>query len=124
MIKIQLERVNFTVSDPGKTAAWMRQVFEWPVRWQGAALGSGQSVHVGGEVSYIALYCSNAAPASDSYNCLSGLNHIGVVVDDIGKVETRVQKVGFTPHSHADYTPGRRFYFNDHDGIEYEVVLY
>ncbi len=72
MIKIQLEHVNFTVSDPGKTAAWMRQVFEWPVRWQGAALGSGQSVYVGGEVSYIALYCSNAAtaPAPDSYHNL------------------------------------------------------
>ena len=104
----------------------MREVFEWPVRWQGAARGSGQSVNVGGEVSYNALYCSNAATAAapDSYHCLSGLNHIGAVVDDIGKVERQVQKAGFTPHSHADYTPGRRFYFNDHDGIEYEVVQY
>ena len=75
----------------------MREVFEWPVRWQGAARGSGQSVHVGGEVSYIALYCPYAATAPDSYHCLSGLNHIGVVVDDIGKVERRVQKAGFPP---------------------------
>ena len=29
---------------------------------------------------------------------------------------------GFEPHSHADYEPGRRFYFRDHDSIEWEVV--
>jgi hypothetical protein len=28
------------------------------------------------------------------------------------------------PFSHDDYDPGRRFYFLDPDGIEYEVVSY
>jgi hypothetical protein len=28
------------------------------------------------------------------------------------------------PFAHADYAPGRRFYFLDPDGIEYEVVSY
>ena len=41
MSQIQLEHVNITVSDPDKTAAWMYEVFDWPVRWQGPALGSG-----------------------------------------------------------------------------------
>ena len=41
----------------------------------------------------------------------------GVLV--IGVVEA-----GFKPINHADYEPGRRFYFHDHDGIEYEVVSY
>ena len=82
MSQIQLEHVNITVSDPDKTAAWMYEVFDWPVRWQGPALGSGRSVHVGSEASYVALYCSNEATdaAPDSYHCLSGLNQIGVVV--------------------------------------------
>ena len=31
---------------------------------------------------------------------------------------------GFTTGNHADYEPGRRFYFHDADGIEYEVVQY
>jgi hypothetical protein len=52
------------------------------------------------------------------------LNHIGVVVADLDLVEAQVRKAGFTPQSHADYAPGRRFYFKDHDEIEYEVVQY
>jgi catechol 2,3-dioxygenase-like lactoylglutathione lyase family enzyme len=126
MSQIQLEHVNITVSDPDKTAAWMYEVFDWPVRWQDPALGSGRLVHVGSEASYVALYCSNeptdAAP--DSYHCLSGLNHIGVVVADLDLVEAQVRKAGFTPQSHADYAPGRRFYFKYQDEIEYEVVQY
>ena len=104
----------------------MYEVFDSPVRWQGPALGSGWSVHVGNEASYVALYCSNEATdaAPDSYHCLSGLNHIGVVVADLDLVEAQVRKAGFTPQSHADYAPGRRFYFKDHDEIEYEVVQY
>jgi len=39
-------------------------------------------------------------------------------------VEARVKAEGFVPHNHADYEPGRRFYFDGPDGIEYEVVSY
>ena len=28
------------------------------------------------------------------------------------------------PFNHGDYDPGRRFYFLDPDGIEYEVISY
>ena len=51
-------------------------------------LGSGRSVHAGSEASHVALYCSNEATdaAPESYHCLSGLNHIGVVVDDLDLV--------------------------------------
>jgi hypothetical protein len=38
--------------------------------------------------------------------------------------EARVIAAGLRPFSHADYEPGRRFYFLDPDGIEYEVVSY
>ena len=31
---------------------------------------------------------------------------------------------GLRPFSNAGYEPGRRFYFLDLDGIEYEVVSY
>ena len=83
-------------------------------------------MHVGSEASYVALYCSNEATdaAPRSYHCLSGLNYIALVVDDLDLIEAQVRKAGFTPHSHADYAPGRRFYFKDHDEIEYEVVQY
>ena len=55
---------------------------------------------------------------------VNGLNHIGVTVGDLDSAETRVKSAGYTPYSHADYEPGKRFYFDDEDGVEYEVVSY
>jgi catechol 2,3-dioxygenase-like lactoylglutathione lyase family enzyme len=52
------------------------------------------------------------------------LNHIGLEVDDPDAIEARVIAAGLRPFGHADYEPGRRFYFLDPDGIEYEVVSY
>jgi len=126
----RLEHVNITVSDPKRTAAMLAQVFGWRTRWEGKVLaGAGYTVHVGGDDSYVALY-SGTDPAqilskSDaSYVTRGAINHIGIVVDDIDKIEQNVRGAGFAPHSHADYEPGRRFYFHDHDGVEYEVVCY
>ena len=39
-------------------------------------------------------------------------------------MEARVIAAGLRPYNHGDYAPGRRSYFNDPDGIEYEVVSY
>ena len=65
-----------------------------------------------------------AVPGTGSYDITGGLNHVGMVVDALSTTETRVCAAGFTPHSHAGYAPGRRIYFGDPDGTEYEVVAY
>lgn len=121
-----LEHVNLTVSDPSATAAWLSEVFGWQVRWRGAAIHGGETVHVGGENFYAALYAQpgQSAPAVSSYRIRGGLNHVGVVVDDLAATEAKVTAHGFAPNKHADYEPGRRFYFRDGDGIEWEVVSY
>ena len=49
---------------------------------------------------------------------------LSIEVDDLDTIEMRVKAVGLTPFNHGDYEPGRRFYFFDPDGIEYEVVSY
>jgi len=46
------------------------------------------------------------------------------LVDDLAGVEHRVIASGLTPFGDDDYDPGRRFYFFDPDGIEYEIVSY
>jgi hypothetical protein len=46
------------------------------------------------------------------------------VVNDLDAVETRVKARGYEPVNHADYEPGRRFYFREENGIEIEVVSY
>lgn len=122
----EIEHVNFTVSDPAATASWLGDVFGWKVRWHGAALGGGVTYHVGGDDFYVAIYAppDQSAPAVDSYHIHGGLNHVGVTVDDLDATEAKVKAAGFRPMNHADYEPGRRFYFRDGDGIEWEVVSY
>jgi catechol 2,3-dioxygenase-like lactoylglutathione lyase family enzyme len=121
-----LEHTNFTVADPHKTAAWMEALFGWKIRWQGDSLGGGLSIHVGTEDQYLALYTPRAPmdAKTNTYTHVGGLNHIAVVVDDIDATEAAVIAHGFKTGNHADYEPGRRFYFHDDDDIEYEVVQY
>jgi len=122
-----LEHVNITVSDPAKTADMLNKLFGWTVRWKGAAINGGTTYHVGTDDQYLAVYTGPGGKqraADDSYSMRGGLNHVGVVVDDLDAAEARVKALGFAPHSHADYEPGRRFYFRDHDGVEFELVSY
>lgn len=122
-----LEHVNTTVRDAHATAAWMQKVFGWRIRWEGASMnGLGYTIHVGDDQSYVALYQPKTITeaAENDYLTAASLNHIAVVTDDLNAVETKVKQVGFEPHSHGDYEPGKRFYFHDADRIEYEVVFY
>lgn len=122
-----LEHVNVTVTDPARTAQMLCDLFDWRVRWEGPSKMGGHTFHVGTETDYVAVYTLDGRPESaalDHGRVRGGLNHIGVVVEDLGAVEARVIAAGFTPFNHADYEPGRRFYFNDADEIEFEVVSY
>lgn len=126
MAPAALEHVNVTVSNPEKTAQRLCELFGWKIRWQGSAIHGGFTVHVGAEDSYLAVYSKDKPrdPASESYFTRGGLNHIGITVSDLDAVEAKVKAMGYAPYNHADYEPGRRFYFDDEDGIEFEVVSY
>ncbi|MEP5009817.1 VOC family protein [Roseobacter sp.] len=123
---MKLEHINITVPDAKAHAAVLVSLFDWHVRWQGTALDDGFTVHVGTDDGYLALYSPpwELTGIERRYHQRAGMNHIGVVVDDIEATEARVKAAGFTTHSHADYEPGRRFYFDGPDDVEYEVVSY
>lgn len=116
-----LEHVNVTVSDPPRTAALLVTLFGWHIRWHGPARDGGTTYHVGTEDAYVAVY---SWPGADPAMASGRLNHIAVLVDDLEGTERRVTEAGYRPHSHGAYEPGRRFYFHDHDGIEFEIVSY
>ena len=125
----RLEHVNITVADPKATAALFEDLFGWHTRWEGTAINGGHTVHVGTEDSYVAVYTGpeggkDQTAADNSYLMRGGLNHIGVVVSDLEATEAKVKAKGFETYSHADYEPGRRFYFNEENGVEIEVVCY
>lgn len=124
-----LEHVNVTVANPETTARMLKDVFGWKERWRGPAKDDGVTIHVGEAGSYIAIYTragvKNVNGAGGDPGARNGgLNHVGVVVADLAATERRVVAAGFQPHSHADYEPGRRFYFDDANGVEFEVVSY
>ena len=95
MTTARLEHVNFTVPDPKKTAGWLCELFGWKIRWEGGSIHNGFTVHVGGEDSYFAIYTGPnhdpKAGVDTSYNQIGGLNHVGIVVDDLDQIEAKVQ---------------------------------
>ncbi|SFJ30651.1 VOC family protein [Jannaschia pohangensis] len=123
----RLEHLNITVRDPDAVAEELCTLLDWRIRWAGPALGQGRSVHVGTDDAYVALYRPEGGvtdPTAPRHQTHSGANHIGVVVDDIVAAEARVTEHGYVPHSHAEYAPGKRFYFEGPEGVEIEVVAY
>lgn len=125
MSVLRIEHVNVTVADPERTSALLQALFDWQIRWRGPAQNGGHTVHVGTDAHYLALFTPDRpTPALGSFPKGQPLNHIGVEVDDLGAAEERVAAAGLKPFGHADYQPGRRFYFLDPDGIEYEIVSY
>lgn len=122
MPKGQIEHANLTVTDPDRSAALFEKLLGWHERWRGPAMAGGETIHVGSETTYLALYTN--PEAGGGYAKGVPLNHVGLLVDDLDAAEQIVIEAGLEPFSHADYDPGRRFYFLDWDGIEFEVVSY
>ncbi|HSG34328.1 MAG TPA: VOC family protein [Sphingomonadaceae bacterium] len=117
-----IEHVNLTVTDPERSARLFRDLLGWHERWRGPSQMGGETIHVGSEASYLALYTKEGAKGG--YVKGVPLNHVGVLVDDLDAAEQVVVAAGLEPWGHDDYEPGRRFYFFDWDGIEFEVVSY
>lgn len=120
-----IEHVNITVRDPDASAALFAGLFDWHERWRGPSLLGGRTIHVGDDRFYLALYTHDGAATPDAvFEKGNPLNHIGILVDDLDAIERRVVAAGLVPFNHADYEPGRRFYFLDPDGTEFEIVSY
>jgi len=121
MTTARLEHVNVTVSDSRRAAALLTRLFGFRLRWEGPGKSGGYTTHVGTEDRYVAFW-SPAAPVAHAPE--TRLNHIAIEVDDLDAAETRVIEAGYRPYNHGAYEPGRRFYFDHEDGIEFEIVSY
>ena len=125
MPKGRIEHANLTVTDPDRSAALFRDLCGWQERWRGPSQLGGWTIHVGeagNGATYLALYTNDKVKGGFSKG--QPLNHVGLIVDDLDAAEAVVIDAGLTPFSHGDYEPGRRFYFFDWDGIEFELVSY
>ena len=123
MTKGRIEHVNLTVSDIERSARFFENLLGWHRRWRGEAMaGAGETIHVGEESTYLALYTDHRDHSGQRKG--RPLNHVGLLVDDLDAAEKVVREAGLEPWGHDDYEPGRRFYFFDWDNIEFEVVSY
>jgi catechol 2,3-dioxygenase-like lactoylglutathione lyase family enzyme len=118
----KLEHANISVTDPDRSAALLVDLLGWHERWRGESQLGGHSLHVGDDHAYLALYTGDHVKGD--YSKGHPLNHIAFTVDDLDAAEKVVIAHGLKPFGHDDYEPGRRFYFFDWDGIEFEVVSY
>jgi catechol 2,3-dioxygenase-like lactoylglutathione lyase family enzyme len=117
-----IEHANLTVNDIERSSQFFQKLLGWRERWRGAAMNGGETIHVGDEHAYLALYTDGLPHQRIAKG--APLNHVGQVVDDLDVAERIVLDAGQETFNHADYEPGRRFYFFDWDGIEFEVVSY
>lgn len=118
----RIEHVNLTVSDIERSAALFEKLLGWHQRWRGEAMNGGETIHVGGDATYLALYTDRQDHAGQKKG--RPMNHVGLLVDDLDAAEQIIIDHDLKPWGHDDYDPGRRFYFFDWDGIEFEVVSY
>ncbi len=118
----RLEHANISVTDPERSAALLKELLGWRERWRGPSLKHGRTIHVGEDHDYVALYTGDHVKGEFSKG--NPLNHVAFTVDDLDAAEKVVTSHGLEPFGHDDYEPGRRFYFFDWDGIEFEVVSY
>lgn len=117
-----LEHANITVSDPDRSSRLLQDLCGWHERWRGPSQLGGWTIHVGNERDYLAIYTDEKP--HNRFAKGAPLNHVGIVVDDLDAAEQVVIEAGLVPFNHMDYEPGRRFYFFDWDGIEFELVSY
>lgn len=122
MSKGRIEHVNLTVSDVERSAALFEELLGWKQRWRGPAQNGGETIHVGEVNTYLALYTDGREHLGQQKG--RPMNHVGLLVDDLDAAEKAVIAAGLEPYGHDDYEPGRRFYFFDWDGVEFEMVSY
>ena len=60
MPKGHLEHVNITVSDIERSATLLQQLLGWRIRWRGPSQFGGETIHVGSDEDYIAVYTKGA----------------------------------------------------------------
>lgn len=129
MVSGRIEHANLTVTNPERSAKLFEEMLGWAERWRGKSQLGGDTIHVGepqNGATYLALYTNEQVRADTARRYSKGqpLNHVGLLVDDLDAAEKVVASAGLKPFGHDDYEPGKRFYFFDWDGIEFEVVSY
>ena len=123
---VRLEHANISVRDMDEAVKFLTTALpHFRIRWRDKS-GKDEWLHIGTDETYIAL--SNAPDAEkgkrQAYRDL-GVNHIGVVVDDIDGTLERLRAAGYRDSSTPEESEcRRRYYFLDDDDLQWEFIQY
>ncbi len=125
---MHLEHVNFTVARLEESVDFYCRLFGAEVTWRGTAMNMNRQVpaaHVRfGDNSYVSMFEREYGERAPYDYGPPGVNHVGIVVDDLPAIRRRLAELGVKIEKEADYAPGHRLYVFDPNGIELELVCY
>jgi catechol 2,3-dioxygenase-like lactoylglutathione lyase family enzyme len=122
----RIEHASITVRDLWAALTFITTALpEFKIRGQDSSNPCAW-LHVGTDETYIAL---TRSPSTDPRGGLAyhdlGVNHVGIVVEDVGEVVARLEAVGYKRSSEPEMSRWRRrFYFLDADGLQWEFIQY
>lgn len=122
---IYLEHANITVNNLESSITFFKTAFpDFKIRGGGDSDGR-KWIHLGNEITYIALNESVEQKMATKGYSSSGINHLGFVVEDVQIIAERLLAEGFKRDYPTQVENYRiREYFADNDGNEYEFVQY
>ncbi|MDK9737529.1 VOC family protein [Vibrio sp. D404a] len=120
-----VEHANVTVSNIDDAIQFIQTAIpEFKVRHRGET--QYRWCHIGTDNSYIALQKMVAREKTDRAPYLDvGINHIGLVVNDVDQVKQRLLSDGYQQNDIGEENSYRkRIYFYDRSGVEWEFIQY
>ena len=122
---IYLEHANITVNNLESSITFFKTAFpDFETRGGGETNGRNW-IHLGNDITYIALNESVEQKLNVKDYSKPGINHLGFVVEDVEIIADRLLKAGFNRDYPKQVENFRiREYFADADGNEYEFVQY
>ena len=122
---IYLEHANITVNNLESSITFFKTAFPDFVIRGGGETNRRKWIHLGNEITYIALNESAEQQIITKDYSKSGINHLGFVVEDVKIIAERLLAAGFKRDYPTQVENYRiREYFADTDGNEYEFVQY
>jgi catechol 2,3-dioxygenase-like lactoylglutathione lyase family enzyme len=124
----RLEHANLAVEDVDGMIRFLQTAFpDFRVRGQGRGWKGERWVHVGNDVTYVALHAATRDRAEPwvPYAGRPGTNHLGYEVEDVEALRRRLADAGYPDSTVPNHHPHRRrVYFHDAEGNDWEFVEY
>ena len=125
----KIEHVNITVPDIDAAVSFLNIVApDFKIRKDEKPLNDKRWMHIGNKGFYFALQEAplDITPIKPNQTYINyGFNHIGLVVNNINKIEDKLIKAGYNKGIDTPKEQFRkRIYYYDNAGFEWELVEY